>query len=87
MEADRRGKEVSMLRACVWLQLAMSDGLRQVRQNWGLRTAAQMGDERGQTTAEHALVILAAAAIAIVLIAWARCRASCRRSSITSSMR
>jgi Flp pilus assembly pilin Flp len=29
-------------------------------------------DERGQTTAEYALVILAAAAIAVVLIAWAR---------------
>jgi Flp pilus assembly pilin Flp len=28
--------------------------------------------ERGQTTAEYALVILAAAAVAIVLIAWAR---------------
>lgn len=28
--------------------------------------------ERGQTTAEYALVILAAAAIAIVLLAWAR---------------
>jgi Flp pilus assembly pilin Flp len=28
--------------------------------------------EEGQTTAEYALVILAAAAIAIVLIAWAR---------------
>jgi Flp pilus assembly pilin Flp len=28
--------------------------------------------EGGQTTAEYALVILAAAAIAIVLIAWAR---------------
>ena len=28
--------------------------------------------ERGQTTAEYALVILAAAAIAFVLIAWAR---------------
>jgi Flp pilus assembly pilin Flp len=28
--------------------------------------------ERGQTTAEYALVILAAAAIAVVLIAWAR---------------
>jgi Flp pilus assembly pilin Flp len=28
--------------------------------------------EHGQTTAEYALVILAAAAIAIVLIAWAR---------------
>jgi Flp pilus assembly pilin Flp len=29
-------------------------------------------EERGQTTAEYALVILAAAAIAVVLIAWAR---------------
>ena len=28
--------------------------------------------EEGQTTAEYALVILAAAAVAIVLIAWAR---------------
>ena len=28
--------------------------------------------ERGQTTAEYALVILAAAAIAVVLLAWAR---------------
>ena len=28
--------------------------------------------QRGQTTAEYALVILAAAAVAIVLIAWAR---------------
>jgi Flp pilus assembly pilin Flp len=28
--------------------------------------------ERGQTTAEYALVILAAAAIAVVLITWAR---------------
>jgi Flp pilus assembly pilin Flp len=29
-------------------------------------------EERGQTTAEYALVILAAAAVAVVLIAWAR---------------
>jgi len=29
-------------------------------------------EEKGQTTAEYALVILAAAAIAVVLIAWAR---------------
>ena len=28
--------------------------------------------ERGQTTTEYALVILAAAAIALVLLAWAR---------------
>jgi Flp pilus assembly pilin Flp len=61
-----------MLRVCVWLQIAMSDGLRQVRRTWGRPTATRVGDERGQTTAEYALVILAAAAIAIVLIAWAR---------------
>ncbi len=30
------------------------------------------GRETGQTTAEYALVILAAAAVALVLIAWAR---------------
>ena len=30
------------------------------------------GGEQGQTTAEYALVILAAAAVAVVLIAWAR---------------
>ncbi len=29
-------------------------------------------DQSGQTTAEYALVILAAAAIALVLLAWAR---------------
>jgi Flp pilus assembly pilin Flp len=33
---------------------------------------AMMRREEGQTTAEYALVILAAAAIAVVLIAWAR---------------
>lgn len=35
---------------------------------WGWRHRS----ERGQTTAEYALVILAAAAIAVVLITWAR---------------
>ena len=33
---------------------------------------ARLRREEGQTTAEYALVILAAAAIAVVLIAWAR---------------
>jgi len=33
---------------------------------------ARVAREIGQTTAEYALVILAAAAIAVVLIAWAR---------------
>ena len=36
------------------------------------RLAASLRTERGQTTAEYALVILAAAAVAVVLIAWAR---------------
>jgi hypothetical protein len=33
---------------------------------------ARLASDRGQTTAEYALVILAAAAIALVLLAWAR---------------
>jgi Flp pilus assembly pilin Flp len=35
-------------------------------------TGRSLRREEGQTTAEYALVILAAAAVAIVLIAWAR---------------
>ena len=34
--------------------------------------ARSLRREQGQTTAEYALVILAAAAVAVVLIAWAR---------------
>jgi Flp pilus assembly pilin Flp len=34
--------------------------------------AIRLRKEDGQTTAEYALVILAAAAVAVVLIAWAR---------------
>lgn len=37
-----------------------------------LRSRAQWSSQVGQTTAEYALVILAAAAIAVVLIVWAR---------------
>lgn len=36
------------------------------------RAQTVLARERGQTTAEYALVILAAAAVAVVLIAWAR---------------
>ena len=36
------------------------------------RARQRLSREEGQTTAEYALVILAAAAVAIVLIAWAR---------------
>lgn len=37
-----------------------------------VRIRARVAREAGQTTAEYALVILAAAAIAVVLIVWAR---------------
>lgn len=37
-----------------------------------VRASSTLRREEGQTTAEYALVILAAAAVAVVLIAWAR---------------
>ncbi len=37
-----------------------------------VRFQTLLAKEEGQTTAEYALVILAAAAVAVVLIAWAR---------------
>ncbi|HEY7477937.1 MAG TPA: DUF4244 domain-containing protein [Actinomycetota bacterium] len=37
-----------------------------------VRATTSLRRSEGQTTAEYALVILAAAAIAVVLIAWAR---------------
>jgi hypothetical protein len=37
-----------------------------------VRLQARLSSQQGQTTAEYALVILAAAAIALVLLAWAR---------------
>jgi hypothetical protein len=37
-----------------------------------VRVTTALRRDAGQTTAEYALVILAAAAIAVVLIAWAR---------------
>ena len=37
-----------------------------------VRVQTVLTKEEGQTTAEYALVILAAAAVAVVLIAWAR---------------
>ena len=57
-----------MLRASVWLQTFVDEQLRVVRPS----SRRVVRDEEGQTTAEYALVILAAAAIAIVLITWAR---------------
>ena len=37
-----------------------------------VRARQRLSEEAGQTTAEYALVILAAAAVAMVLIAWAK---------------
>jgi Flp pilus assembly pilin Flp len=38
---------------------------------WYLRAMSALRRQEGQTTAEYALVILAAAAVAVVLITWA----------------
>jgi Flp pilus assembly pilin Flp len=40
--------------------------------SWYVRARVRLAEQFGQTTAEYALVILAAAAVAVVLIAWAR---------------
>jgi Flp pilus assembly pilin Flp len=40
--------------------------------SWYVRVRTRLAEEAAQTTAEYALVILAAAAVAVVLIAWAR---------------
>jgi len=57
-----------MLRTYLWIRALVDERLRFAMAigSGGLR------EEQGQTTAEYALVILAAAAIAIVLITWAR---------------
>lgn len=39
---------------------------------WWVVLKGRLREDRGQTTAEYALVILAAAAMAIGLLAWAR---------------
>jgi hypothetical protein len=52
-----------ILRACVALQVASVAAVDRVR---SART-----DDRGQSTAEYALVILGAAAVALLLVAWA----------------
>lgn len=41
-------------------------------QSWWAGRGRSLKAQRGQTTAEYALVILAAAAIALVLLTWAR---------------
>ena len=60
-----------MLRVCVWLGMVVEEGVGAVV-SAATAVGRRTSEEQGQTTAEYALVILAAAAIAIVLIAWAR---------------
>ena len=52
-----------MLQLLVTLQLLALD----LRTRWHRRLA----DDRGQSTAEYALVLLGAAAVAMLLVAWA----------------
>ena len=64
-----------MLQLSLWLQAVLASAYAALvrllsRPRRGRRTT--MAREEGQTTAEYALVILAAAAIAVVLIVWAR---------------
>jgi Flp pilus assembly pilin Flp len=63
-----------MLQFSVFTGLSLADAvagtISRLRRRIGLRT--RLRGEGGQTTAEYALVILAAAAVALVLIAWAR---------------
>ena len=52
-----------MLRTLVSLQVLALDAGHRLRQ--------RLSDDRGQSTAEYALVLLGAAAIALLLLAWA----------------
>ncbi len=64
-----------MLRVWLWFEAVLGSAYGAIFRRI-TRPAAAPGrladDEDGQTTAEYALVILAAAAIAVVLIVWAR---------------
>jgi hypothetical protein len=61
------------MRILLYLQTWWSGFLRPPRSWRGSPSPKQaIGDEDGQSTAEYALVMLAAAAIALVLLAWAR---------------
>jgi Flp pilus assembly pilin Flp len=59
------------VRTACWLG-ARIDRLAGAVATGGVAGGGVASREEGQTTAEYALVILAAAAVAIVLIAWAR---------------
>jgi Flp pilus assembly pilin Flp len=61
-----------LLRTSVWIQMFVEEQLGVVARSAACLSSGRAREEEGQTTAEYALVILAAAAIAIVLITWAR---------------
>ena len=62
-----------MLQICLWLQAIGGEAYGGVLRIVSRALARdRVREENGQTTAEYALVILAAAAIAVVLIVWAR---------------
>ncbi len=63
-----------MLRFAVWVQALVGSAFAAVVRflSRPAHGRSSLNREDGQTTAEYALVILAAAAIAVVLIVWAR---------------
>jgi Flp pilus assembly pilin Flp len=57
----------TLLSALVAAQVALIGAVRSSVHTWSVRSR----DQRGQATAEYALVLLGAAAIALLLAAWA----------------
>ena len=60
-----------MLSVFVAVQVALVAGMRTVTDRGRATLQARAGTESGQATAEYALVLLGAAAIALLLVAWA----------------
>ena len=52
-----------MLRTLVSLQILVLDSTARIRR--------RLGEDRGQSTAEYALVLLGAAGVALLFVAWA----------------
>lgn len=60
-----------MLSVIVAVHVAVVAGMRTVADRGRITLQARGGPESGQATAEYALVLLGAAAIALLLVAWA----------------
>ena len=60
-----------MLTNLIRLQLAASSALSHLTRAVEASTRRPARDEQGQTSAEYALVLLGAAAIALLIVAWA----------------